>query len=56
MITVCKFIINYYFLYADAEDEKTEEEVDMMKLMGFSGFETTKVSRLRFIYTHLCIT
>ena len=38
---------------------KTEEEIDMMKVMGFSGFNTTKGKKVRFstnktfiLYTH----
>lgn len=36
----------HFHLCSTAEDMdgKTEEEIEMMKLMGFSNFNTTKVS------------
>lgn len=37
----------YFLLLSTAEDMdgKTEEEIEMMKMMGFSNFNTTKVSK-----------
>lgn len=34
----------YYILTAEDMQGKTEEEIEMMKQMGFSSFDTTKVS------------
>lgn len=42
MIRVLKIIS--YFLEEDLEG-KTEEEIEMMKVMGFSAFDSTKVSK-----------
>ena len=36
-----QIIFNLFFSEADF-DGKTEEEVDMMKIMGFGGFDSTK--------------
>ena len=33
---------------------KTEEEIDMMKVMGFSGFNTTKGKKVSF-YPAICV-
>lgn len=32
-----------FFLTAEDMQGKTEEEIEMMKLMGFGSFDTTKV-------------
>ena len=33
----------YMYVSASAFEGKSEEEIEMMKIMGFGGFETTKV-------------
>lgn len=40
--------VQYYpFLTAEDMDGKTEEEIEMMKLMGFASFDTSKVRAQR---------
>lgn len=39
------------FLPAEDMDGKTEDEIEMMKMMGFSSFDTTKVRAQWFLFT-----
>ena len=36
-------------LTAEDMEGKTEEEIDMMRIMGFKGFDTTKGKKVNFI-------
>lgn len=42
-IHVCVKIHCCTFLAAEDMDGKTEDEIEMMKMMGFASFDTTKV-------------
>ena len=35
-------------LTAEDMEGKTEEEIDMMRIMGFKGFDTTKGKKVNF--------
>ena len=36
-------------LTAEDMEGKTEEEIDMMRIMGFKGFDTTKGKKVNFL-------
>lgn len=46
------------FFVASVEEDlqgKTEEEIEMMKMMGFASFDTTKVSADQCSGAHSCL-
>lgn len=55
MVTLM-FVSKYtvvHFLAAEDMDGKTEDEIEMMKMMGFASFDTTKVrAHCCFVCSH----